>query len=94
MRVLAMCIVLAGCGTLAYQPEPANSPSAEGPDPRICADLEDAPDVAGGILQATTQAERDAIQAFLNGEMDLFHWGQRGWTRAEIAMAQYCKGSP
>lgn len=83
-------LLLAACAH-DNQPGPITQPAAKAPDPRLCADIEDPPELAGGIVQPVTQAQRDAVQAFLNGELDLWAWGKRGWGRAALAKDAYCK---
>jgi len=80
-----VALALTACASAQPPPPIAN------PDPRICAAIEAAPPIQGGIVQPVTQEQEDAVTAFLRGEADLFSWGGRGWTRAEIAKSQYCK---
>lgn len=90
--ILLCALALAGCGGVPKAPPAVRvTPAPLAPDPRICAALEAEPDVRGGIVQPRTQEARDAVQAFLNGEIDLLFWGRRGWSRAELAQAQYCR---
>lgn len=93
-RHLALAFVALALAACADHPGPApgvEQPAPRAADARLCADLEPAPPVAGGLVQPVTQAQRDAVQAFLNGELDLWAWGKRGWSRAAIARSQYCR---
>lgn len=79
-------LALAACASAPQPPPPIAKP-----DPRICAPIEDPPPIQGGIVQPVTQEQVDAVTEFLRGEADLFSWGGRGWTRAELAKSAYCK---
>lgn len=87
MHVAATCIVFAlvGCAHTSPPPPIAN------PDPRICAAIEAAPPIQGGIVQPVTQEQEDAVTAFLRGEAELWGYAGRGWFRAGLAKDQYCK---
>jgi hypothetical protein len=84
--IAAFGIMLTGC---AHDRATIPPPLAK-PDPRICAPIEAPPPIQGGIVQPVTQEQVDAVTEFLRGEADLFSWGGRGWTRAELAKTRYC----
>jgi len=80
-------LLLTAC---AGSPKPVPTVAALAPDPRICAAIEEEPPVVGGMVRPTSQEARDAVQAFLNGELDLLFHSRRGWGRASLAKDQYC----
>lgn len=85
-----ICVSLTACAGPRVKRGPATPPAPLAADPRICADIEPAPAVAGGLVQPVTQEQRDAVQAFLHGELELWSWGSRGWERARISRDAYC----
>ncbi len=88
MRVMLLttaAILLTSCASAPQPPPPIAKP-----DPRICAPIEPAPPIQGGIVQPVTQEQVDAVTEFLRGSADLWFWGNRGWARAELAKTQYC----
>lgn len=96
IRALAISVTLASLSLAACADHPKPAPGVEqpkppAPDPRLCTPIEPAPAVQGGLIQPVTQEQRDAVQAFLNGELDLWGWGVRGWGRAKIAKDAYCR---
>lgn len=92
-HIAGVGIMVLALGACADHPQPApgiEQPAPPKPDPTLCAAIEPAPPVAGGILQPVTPEQQDAVSAFLRGEADLFSWGGRGWKRAELAKTTLC----
>lgn len=82
--LFASSLTLGACATRS-SPPPAIEPAPRKPDPRLCAPAEAEPPVQGSIVQPSTDAEKDATAAFLNGEAEARSWGRRGWERARLA---------
>ena len=82
-------LTLTACATPS-KPGPIAQPAPKAVDPRICARIEPEPAVQGGIVQPATDREREATDAFLNGEAEARSWGRRGWERADLARRSAC----
>jgi len=82
-------LVLASCADNP-KPGPIAQPAPRAVDPRLCADLEPEPAVQGSLVQPVTAEEQEAVQRFLEAELDVRSWGLRGWQRADIAKTTLC----
>lgn len=89
--LLVAALVLTGCVSVpTSEPAPPAKP-APAPDPIICADIEPAPALRGGIPQPTTPEAIDAVRDFFRGSAELWGWANRGWFRAKVAKDQFCQ---
>lgn len=84
LGTVAGALLLTACATPSTPP-PIAQPAPKAVDPRVCAKAELEPKIAGGIVQPTTDQERDATAAFLNYVSEALSWGRRGWERAAVA---------
>lgn len=79
----ASLLILAACAKPSPLPPPVIDPVR--PDPRLCAQIEPEPPVAGSIIAPVTEAEREAVRDHLTSDAEARAWGRRGWERVAIA---------
>lgn len=88
--VAAAALLLAACATTGKVAPGVEPAKPVGPDPIICASLEDEPKPDGGIVRPVGPAATAATERFMDAEIDTRQWGRRGWFRARVAQEQLC----